>query len=162
MPRVRDLLYRFRPSGAPGAATAAGVPVDRATEMAAELDPVFAKLAETERECATILERARLEAAETRTRDEERARSVLATGRARLEAERASAAAQARASGRAATSAATHAAEAELADLRRRIDQVLPLYVDRVVASVRSLLGTDARTEAHPEAHPEGHPTGTR
>lgn len=154
MPRVRDVLYRFRPSGAPGAATASGVPVDRATEMAAELGPVFAQLAETERQCTAILEGARLAEAETRARDTERARSVLAAGRARLEAERASAAAQTRERGRAVTSAATRAAEAELADLQRRVDQALPVYVDRVVASVRSLVGTQTSAE--------GHPTGTR
>ena len=46
VPRVSDLLYRFRPSGAPGAATQAGVPADRARDLAEELEPVFASVAQ--------------------------------------------------------------------------------------------------------------------
>ena len=74
MPRVRDLLYRFRPSGAPGAATAAGVPVDRTAKLAAELDPVFARLADTEEECAAILAEGRRRAEDIRRRDQGRCR----------------------------------------------------------------------------------------
>ena len=32
MPRSRDTLQRFRPAGTPGAASAAGIPVDRVAE----------------------------------------------------------------------------------------------------------------------------------
>ena len=54
MPRVRDVLYRFRPAGAPGAASSAGVPVDRSADLAAELEPVFALLADTEQEVCRL------------------------------------------------------------------------------------------------------------
>ena len=35
MPRVRDVLHRFSPAGAPGAASTAGVPVDRVADRGA-------------------------------------------------------------------------------------------------------------------------------
>ena len=73
MARVRDVLYRFRPAGAPGAASAAGVPVDRAADLAAELEPLLAQLATTERTVAGIREQAIRDAAEIRARDVERA-----------------------------------------------------------------------------------------
>ena len=40
---ARDLLHRFRPVGAPGAAPA-GVPADRVAEVSRELQPVFDEL----------------------------------------------------------------------------------------------------------------------
>ncbi|HEX7745917.1 MAG TPA: hypothetical protein VF462_11720, partial [Micromonosporaceae bacterium] len=54
MPAVRELLDRFRPAGAPGAASAAGVPADRQTTASAELDPVFAALADVVAKCAGL------------------------------------------------------------------------------------------------------------
>ncbi|HET8769051.1 MAG TPA: hypothetical protein VFM86_17125, partial [Pedococcus sp.] len=59
MPRVRDLLLRFRPTGTPGPAGPAGVPVDRSAELAAELAPVLAALAATEAECTALVEEGR-------------------------------------------------------------------------------------------------------
>ena len=50
MPRTRGLLQRFRGAGAPGAASAVGVPADRVAETAAELEPVFARLAPVQAE----------------------------------------------------------------------------------------------------------------
>ena len=50
----RQFLGRFRPAAVPGPAAAAGVPVDRRVEAAAELAPVFALLAEVESEIAMI------------------------------------------------------------------------------------------------------------
>ena len=146
MPRVRDVLQRFRPSGAPGAATAAGVPVDRAGELAAELEPVLALLAETERECADLLDRARREEAAIRARDAERARSIVAAGRARVEAERAAAAARSR--GRGGTeSAAAGDAPTGPAGGRGTPDDALEHQVDLVADAVRSLLGHGTRSD---------------
>ena len=146
MPRVRDVLHRFRPSGAPGAATAAGVPADRAAELAAELEPVLALLAETDRECADLLEGARLEEAEIRARHADRARSVLATGRALVEAERAAA------------TASTRGRDDDLAGAvpargpdgpggRARLGDPFTPHVDLVVDAVRSLLGRGTGSE---------------
>lgn len=148
MPRVRDLLYRFRPSGTPGAATAAGVPADRTVEAAAELEPVFAQLAETERQCAEIMARGRADADAIRARDSETARSILATGRALVPAERATAAARARDLGRAESRATLVAGQREVEQVHVQVEESLPEYVERVVASVRSLL-EDAPRAAH-------------
>lgn len=46
---LRAFLARLRPSAAPGAAAAAGVPADRVGELTAELEPVLALLADDER-----------------------------------------------------------------------------------------------------------------
>ena len=147
MSRVRDVLQRFRPSGAPGAETAAGVPVDRAGERAAELEPVFALLVDTERACADILDRARHEEAEIRARDAERARGIVAAGRARVEAERAAAAARARGRGEVLASGVAGAARRGPAGGRGTADDALDHHVDLVVDAVRSLLGHGTRSD---------------
>lgn len=140
MPRVRDLLHRFRPAGAPGAATPAGVPVDRRADLAAELEPLFARLADLERECAAIREQSEVDAATIRTRGIERARAVLADARTRSQSERA--AASVRMQRRAETEAAAQLRDAERSavELRQRAGPLLPHYVDQVVATVRELL----------------------
>ena len=148
MSRVRDVLQRFRPSGAPGAATAAGVPVDRRAELAAELEPVFALLVETERECADILDRARLEEARIRARGAERARGIVAAGRARVEAERAAAAARSRGRGEAVPTGAADA-HAGPSGGGGTADDALDHHVDLVVDAVRSLLGHGTRSDDH-------------
>jgi vacuolar-type H+-ATPase subunit H len=61
--QARDFLDRFRPAGAPGSAARAGVPADRAAELAAEVEPVLALLDDTHAECERIVEAARQEAA---------------------------------------------------------------------------------------------------
>src|SRR3954469_446622 len=93
MSRARDLLERFRPVGTPGPAGATGVPVDRARELAAELQPVFDALATTEAECAAVRAAAQAEAEARRVRAAERARGVLEAARRDTEAERTAAAA---------------------------------------------------------------------
>jgi vacuolar-type H+-ATPase subunit H len=60
--QARDFLDRFRPAGAPGSAARAGVPADRARELAAEVEPVLALLDDTHAECEQIIETARQEA----------------------------------------------------------------------------------------------------
>ncbi|HEU4349929.1 MAG TPA: hypothetical protein VFR35_19300, partial [Actinoplanes sp.] len=66
MPRARDFLERLRPAGVPGAAGPAGVPADRVSEIAAELEPVFAALAGVEDEVRLRREAATAEAARRR------------------------------------------------------------------------------------------------
>ena len=140
MPRVRDLLYRFRPAGAPGAASATGVPADRSADLAAELAPLFARLADTERECAQILERAHRDVTAIRAGDAERARSTVASAAERATAERADAAARAceRGAGKAADVRA--AAEREAAALEMRTAERIPPMVADVVASVSGFI----------------------
>jgi hypothetical protein len=140
MPRIRDVLHRFRPAGAPGAPSAAGVPVDRAADVAAELAPVFAELIDTERQCAAIRERAEQTAAATRSAAAEHARAIVAVAGGHVPAERAAAAARVRQSADGEFAAATAAAEREADELRRRAQERLPAAVERVVAYLSGLI----------------------
>lgn len=152
MVRVRDVLHSFRPAGAPGAAGAAGVPADRGADLAAELEPVFAQLANTEQECANIAVRASQAAAQIRARDEERARGSLAAARERMDAERAAAVAQMRPNALAKSTAAAVAAEREAAEIRRHAAEHMGSYVDLVVASVGSLIDDAQLSDQRPGA----------
>ncbi len=143
MARVRDVLYRFRPAGAPGAASAAGVPVDRAADLAAELEPLLAQLATTERTVAGIREQAIRDAAEIRARDVERARSIVTTAGQRADAERAAAAAQMRRRAEGEAAGALADAEREAAELGDRAAARIPAYVALVVDSVSRLVGDE-------------------
>jgi len=135
MPRIRDLLYRFRPASPPGGASAGGVPADRAADTAAELQPVFAQLAATEDECRDLHLAAAREAARLHDEAHEEA------GRIRREAveEAASARAQAAAvvseQGRAETAALYDAATRTAEQLGRSAEELLPQYVDSVIAA---------------------------
>jgi hypothetical protein len=140
MTRVRDLLYRFRPAGAPGAARATGVPADRVADLSAELEPLLVQLAETEQECASIIAAAEHDASAIRTRDAERARVIVASARSRADAERARAAATVR---QGAADRASHelaAAELEAAELRTHAAGRVPSYVAAVLDSTRALV----------------------
>lgn len=140
MVRVRDVLHSFRPAGAPGAAGSAGVPADRGADLAAELEPVFAQLASTERECVSIAARAGQAAAKVRAREAERARGTIAAARERMDAERAAAVAQMRPNALAKSTAAAVAAEREAAEIRRHAGEHMGSYVDLVVALVGRLI----------------------
>ena len=72
----RQFLGRFRPAAVPGPAAAAGVPVDRRVEAAAELAPVFALLAEVESEIDMITAEGAERARRIR-RDAERASATM-------------------------------------------------------------------------------------
>ena len=137
MPRVRDLLYRFRPAGAPGSASATGVPVDRT----AELLPLIERLAETERQCELIREQAQRDADAIRARHTEVARNVAVTARDDIEAERARAATQVRQQADRLAAAALMEARQEASQLQRRAAQRLPAYLARVVSVVDTLAG---------------------
>src|SRR6478736_3127383 len=68
MPRARDLLNRFRPSGTPGAAGAAGVPADHEAGAAEERAALVARLREHgEAEAAATTAEAERRATEVRT-----------------------------------------------------------------------------------------------
>lgn len=85
MPSARDLLQRFRPAGAPGPASATGVPADRVAERTAELEPVFESLRSTTAEVARIRQEAVVEA--ERRREQAREQAVARVADARLEAD---------------------------------------------------------------------------
>lgn len=142
MPRVRDLLYRFRPVGAPGAASAAAVPIDRSAELAAELEPLLARLADVERSCADIREQGRRDADAIRDRDAARARELLARAGREADAERVDAAAQVQRHAQQQTASDLTAAEEEAAEIRARAAERIPGHVEHITASVRELIDT--------------------
>lgn len=144
MPRARDLLNRFRPTGTPGAPGAAGVPVDRHASSAAELANLFAALGPTEQACTQLLEAARADAARTRDRADEQARQLVAEARDRQATERAAVVAEIR--GRRATesTAAALGWERRAEEIRRGAGERLPGVVDDVVDAVRGLVGDGA------------------
>lgn len=88
MPQLGDFLSRFRPAGAPGAASRAGVPADRAAELSAELEPVLAMLADTDAECARIVAQARTQAGQIGEAARAEAGQIAADGRERALAAR--------------------------------------------------------------------------
>jgi len=139
MARVTDFLYRFRPAGSPGAASAAGVPVDRGSDLAAELDPLFERLVVTEHECDRVLGRARAEASVRRGRDAESARAIAGSARDRTAVERAAAASAVQRAGESELSAIRATALSEAEALRIRATARIPAYVAQVVTVVRAV-----------------------
>lgn len=140
MPRARDLLERFRPAGAPGGATAAGMPTDRVADAEAELAPVLAALAPTQSECAAIVATARAEAAALIARAKEQARSLDETTRQRLPAERAAAAARAVAADRELAASSAASVQEQLDHLLIHGRAVIPGLVADVVRTVRATI----------------------
>jgi hypothetical protein len=160
MPRVRDLLYRLRPSGAPGAANPPGVPADRAREAADELALVFALLEPVEAECHRIVATARNDAEVQRAHDREVARDLVASAQARIPVEREAARARARQSADERTAAAQGRGQASAERVHRRSAEQLPHYVDLVVDRVWELVGQPTAAPGdQPTAAPEDQPT---
>ena len=138
MARSRDFLARFRPVGTPGSATAAGVPVDRGRELAAELGPLLAELEETQTKAVAIRADAVAEADRRRREAEVRAAELLASGGRAAKAERAALLGRARADAEAAAADVVGAAGAEAAAIAGRAAARLPALVDQVQAAVRA------------------------
>ena len=152
MPRVSDLLYRFRPSGAPGSAAPAGVPADRAHDLALELEPLFASLAQTERECRDVLEEGRRAAEHVRARDAAAVQRMLATAAPAAASERARAFAVAQGAGTAEIAATEATADHQIRLVRRRYEDILPSLLEEVAAAVVALMGgADEEGSSDPE-----------
>lgn len=134
MPSLREWLRRLLVAGVPGAPAISGVPADRAAELEAELEPVFALLQEAVLEARRLEENPQRET--DRSRAEEQARAVVAEGGARAGAERAAAAAAtlARADAERAAMLAEAAKEAERID--RAAAQRMPSLIEELVRRV--------------------------
>jgi vacuolar-type H+-ATPase subunit H len=139
MVRARDILYRFRPAGAPGAAGAAGVPVDRTADLEAELAPVLSLLVDTEAACDALIEEARQRAAALRARDVESARAMVEAATGEAAAARAAAATSATQAAEVELRTIREAAVREAEQLRRRASERVPDCVSRVVERVRGV-----------------------
>jgi hypothetical protein len=140
MPRVSDFLARFRPVGTPGAAVPAGVPADRVAEASAELEPLFAMLADTEAEADRVHTSADQRIAESHRLAAERAAEVLAQARLRADAERADASARARAIADQEAAQQLAAAAAEAARIHQASDARMDGQVADIVGAVRERL----------------------
>lgn len=149
MAKLRDLLDRFRPAGAPGQATRAGVPVDRRAGLSTEVAPIFAALAPVLTECERIREEARTEARRREAEARQRAQAIVARARMESEAERAAAAAAARARVMHENEQIMARARAEAQAVREQGERRRPELVARVVELVRAdlaaLTGDHAR-----------------
>jgi len=140
MPRARDFLARFRPVGTPGAAASAGVPADRVAEADAELEPLFAMLADTEAEVDRIRASADQRIADSHRLAAERIAEVLARGRLSADAERADASARARAVADQEVAHELAAATAQAARVRQSANDQMNAQVAEIVAAVRERL----------------------
>lgn len=140
MPSTRDLLQRFRPAGAPGAATATGVPVDRVDERAAELAGVFALLEETVSQAERVCVAAATQAREGRDRVHVRALATVAQARLDAEAVRTQTVAEARDAIAAARRHSSIEAELRGQEIEREASRTRDRDVIRVVAAVRELV----------------------
>ena len=154
MPRVRDLLYRFRPAGGPGSATAAGVPADRARDLAEELEPVFTALAPTLAHCREVVEQGRRDADRVRTRDALAVERLLADSSARAATARAQARAQELAEADSRGAVVEADAGAHASRLGVRLGELLPTYREQVVASVEALLAEAPGRDTGPGGRP--------
>jgi vacuolar-type H+-ATPase subunit H len=135
--RVRGILDRLRPAGAPGGAARAGVPVDRRESLDRELAPVFAHLEPVLQECARITQEA-ADAARRRAAEADRqADDIVAAARTASEAERAEAATAARTSAARETERILAEARDEAQEVRRRGEQRRSSLVAHVVDLVR-------------------------
>ncbi len=146
MPRVRDLLHRFRPSGAPGGASTTGVPIDRAATAAAELEPLFLLLTEVDRQCDDLEDAARRDASAITAAAAERVHAILADASGRAEAERAAALTRMRGQCAADGNAELAAARVEAAAIKEHSSQRMAGYVDSVVAAVGELIGVEKQS----------------
>jgi hypothetical protein len=112
MSGVRELLDRFRPAAAPGAAGPAGVPADRRAAAATELEPVFAALVQVQTAAAAIRREGRDLAARERADAARQAQIIVTEARLRSGSQRADAAMQVH-----------RAAQAELTEILASADQ---------------------------------------
>jgi hypothetical protein len=140
MPRARDFLARFRPVGTPGAAASAGVPADRVVEATAELEPLFAMLADTEAEADRIRAEADEHIAEGHRLAAAHAADLLASARLDAEAARADASAKARAAADQKAAEEQAAAEAESDHIRQSANGQMATQIAEIMAAVRERL----------------------
>ena len=142
---VRDFLERLRPSGTPGAPSVAGVPADRVTERATELEAVFALLDEAQAEVARIGSAADQEARRRREVAHQQADAIVAEARRLAEAERSVAAASAQAGAAEQVRAISTGAQARATAIAAEARSREPALIVSILEQARAdLLGAPA------------------
>ncbi|MGZ4743872.1 MAG: hypothetical protein ACXVYS_11775 [Oryzihumus sp.] len=156
MARTRDLLERFRPAGAPGAAAPAGVPSVHAASLREELLPVLALLEPTESEVDAVHTDASTRAERISADARTRAAELAAQARARADEARAEAAARQQRQGDEALAVELGHARQDAARLQSAARERVPALVSRVLSLVREeLLPDGAATSSPPPPTPE-------
>jgi hypothetical protein len=146
VPGVREWLDRFRPAGAPGAATAVGVPVDRPAAARAELEPVFAALAGDIGRAAEHHDALIAEAARRRAEGRDAARALVESARASAAAERAAEETRLRRLAMEQTQARRDHGYAQAERVRDAAARRRPALVGEVLARVRAEIDELGRT----------------
>jgi hypothetical protein len=121
------------------------VPADRLVEATAELEPLFALLADAEAEADRLRIEADQHIAEGHRLAAERAADVLAQARLDAEAARADAAAEARAAANHAAEQELAAAAAEASRIRQSANERMDAQLSEIVAAVRERLAAFER-----------------
>jgi vacuolar-type H+-ATPase subunit H len=130
-----EFLRRFR-SGVPGAPLAAAMPVDRRADLEAELAPVFAQLAQPQREADAVLSRARSEAQQRVTDATAHAGALVERALETADAERTNASAGRIAQTRRAHDALLDAARTEAARIDRAAGERVPAAVAEIAGAL--------------------------
>ncbi len=138
MSQARDFLDRFRPAGAPGPAARAGVPADRAAELAAEVEPVLALLDGTYAECQQIIAAAQQEADRISAEAQAAVAAIGQEAGRQARAVRDEAAAELLAQARMEAQAATADAGQQAHQIRRLAARRLPVLVAAAAALVQA------------------------
>jgi vacuolar-type H+-ATPase subunit H len=153
---ARDFLDRFRPAGAPGPARA-GVPADRARELASELEPVLALLDGTYAECQQMLETARREAHRITAQAQAGVAEIGQEAARQARIARDEAAAEVLAQARAEASEAAADASQQAVQIRRLAQRRLPVLAARAAGLVQAgLSGLAGPGGSPPGAAPGG------
>ncbi|WP_406264112.1 hypothetical protein OHT93_03430 [Streptomyces sp. NBC_00191] len=140
MVKFPNFLARFRPVGTPGAA-ATGVPADRTTELAAELESSLSQLTQAQEQAAAIRAAASREAAAIRQEAGAEAARIVAEARGRAAHVRQGAAAPLLLAAREEAARSLAVGEQTAAQLRRRAAERMPVVVDHLVAEAFRGLG---------------------
>jgi hypothetical protein len=159
MPTLRELLNRFRPAAAPGAAGSVAVPADRAAERSAELAPIFQALAATRAEADAIRSAAAARAADRRSEAAAAAVRIVTDAHRDFDAQRAAGYAAARAGVEAATGALIDDGRRSADAVRRHARQRLPRLVPDVVTAALAEVDLTGLADAPP---PRRHGRGSR
>jgi len=136
---VGEILQRFRFHGVPGAPAPAGVPVDRASEIEAELAPVFSFLEAAQHRAEEMLEDATAEAARRLAESAAHARRILAQARLDADAAREDSAAEHLARAEQQRSALVAQARSEAERIARVAPERTPGLVEELVRRVLCL-----------------------
>lgn len=142
MPQIRDLLERFRPAGAPGAAARAGVPADRSHELADELAPVLTLLDRTDAECGRIIAGAHHQAQRITTAARVQATAIAEDADKRAGAARDEAVRHALVAARADTARTVAEAERQAVATGELAARRVPVLADYAVSLIRQLRDT--------------------